>query len=202
MTGQEPKGKYSFMGWWSSDEKTDSPEPWERFTVILNGTEAGDYALEESEVDEILSASGYEIVIRKKTVTGQELQDRITALGFNQSSFARAIGVSSRSVSSMERPVSNPIPKLVDVLLEIMEKYPPRAFSYLTGEDAASYSDTQGGGVMKSYKMCATALVTVLLAASSMASGDEGTDRLMDAISRVGKEACRASPLYFRRFSE
>ena len=52
-------GKYSFPGWWSEAEKADDPTPWEEWEIALIGTEAGDIVTDEYDIDEVLSISGY-----------------------------------------------------------------------------------------------------------------------------------------------
>lgn len=32
-----------FDGWWGEEDRAECPEPWERFTVMVHGEEAGDY---------------------------------------------------------------------------------------------------------------------------------------------------------------
>ena len=60
---RKPMTRYSFRGWWSNDEKDDSPEPWEHFTVGLFGEEFGDCATEPEQIETILVASGKRILI-------------------------------------------------------------------------------------------------------------------------------------------
>ena len=54
----------TFKGWWSEDEKADSPEPWETFHVVLLGAEAGDMT-DECDVQEILKVSGYRLKLER-----------------------------------------------------------------------------------------------------------------------------------------
>lgn len=60
--------RYQFRGFWSEAEKGDcGGEPWELFTIVLFGDEAGDSAgPDDKEFRQILDASGYEIILRKK----------------------------------------------------------------------------------------------------------------------------------------
>lgn len=56
-----------FKGWWSEDEKDGSPKPWETFTIILHGEEAGDFVTGEHgfSVEEVLKISGYKLTLEK-----------------------------------------------------------------------------------------------------------------------------------------
>lgn len=53
----------TFKGYWSDDEREEGVAPWETFSIVLHGHEAGDFAMD---VDAItaLRASGYELAIR------------------------------------------------------------------------------------------------------------------------------------------
>ncbi|MBL4767864.1 MAG: hypothetical protein JKY94_09140, partial [Rhodobacteraceae bacterium] len=54
----------TFKGWWAEAEKSDVPEPWEHFTVVLHGRVALDYVPHE-DLAEVLRASGYRLVLEK-----------------------------------------------------------------------------------------------------------------------------------------
>ena len=60
-----------FKGWWSEDEKTDCPEPWETFTIILHGNETGDFVTGEygHTVESVLKASGYRLTLERIPAT-------------------------------------------------------------------------------------------------------------------------------------
>lgn len=58
--------RLEFQGWWSEDEKGDDPEPWERFTICLQGHEAGDIASTPEEVERVLKASGIRVLVLKE----------------------------------------------------------------------------------------------------------------------------------------
>ena len=58
--------KYTFMGWWEENDKYDVPEPWEEWRVHLYGMEAGDRVDTVEDIDRVLEASGYELILRKK----------------------------------------------------------------------------------------------------------------------------------------
>ena len=61
-----------FQGWYSEDEKKDSPEPWEEFEIMIHGREAGEtVSMDSDEGHAILKASGYQIKIEKVTA-GEE----------------------------------------------------------------------------------------------------------------------------------
>ena len=58
-------GPYGFRGWWSDtdEEKRDSPDPWETFSVILHGDVAGDFVQGRDKIDEVLRASGFRLTL-------------------------------------------------------------------------------------------------------------------------------------------
>ncbi len=55
-----------FHGWWEEAEKKDDPEPWELFRVALYAVESGEFAISHRTMSEILRASGYELVLRRR----------------------------------------------------------------------------------------------------------------------------------------
>ena len=61
----EPIPSLTFRGWWEESEKNDT-EAWETFRVVLHGEEAGDSADTPEQIQAILSASGYELILRRK----------------------------------------------------------------------------------------------------------------------------------------
>ena len=61
------EGDLSFTWWWDKAaeyEATDG-EPWEDFSIVLHGREAGDLVDSPSEVARILTEAGYRLVRSK-----------------------------------------------------------------------------------------------------------------------------------------
>jgi hypothetical protein len=59
---EEGSGELVFAGWWSDEEKKDTPEPWEVFSLMLFGREAGDWLEEWENVRARLADRGVKLV--------------------------------------------------------------------------------------------------------------------------------------------
>jgi hypothetical protein len=57
--------KFSFKGWWSEEEKAEEQNPWETFHIWIYGEEFGDYTVSPADMEALLKASGYRIVLEK-----------------------------------------------------------------------------------------------------------------------------------------